>query len=239
LKLLKNRSIISVLCLFVAGIVAFVALPRFYQNREAVTTVYRAAAPIPRGTLIEARHIESAEVGAFNLTDRVITEQEFIIGQYALTDIPQHDLILPEKIGEFIFTQTLDTLMKQGRRLVSVTLPSNAAGLSGHLQSGDIVSVVVYIAQHDMFVTDEQTGFDMRLNVPAQTLLLPELQDISVYAIENSKAESMEDLQNSEEMTADTVPKTVTLIVSEEQAVKLVEAENTGKIHLVFERRIG
>jgi pilus assembly protein CpaB len=29
----------------------------------------------------------------------------------------------------------------------------------------------------------------------------------------------------------------VTLIVTEEQALKLVEAEYTGKIHLVFERR--
>lgn len=237
MNLLKNRTIIAGVCLAVAGIIAFVALPGFYADREATVTVYRAAEPIPRGTLIGAKHIESAEIGAFNLPDGVIVEQELIIGQFALTDIPKYDLILPEKLGEFIFTQTLDDLMAQGQRLVTVTLPSNAAGLSGHLESGDIVSVVVYIAAHDMFITDEETGFDVRVNIPAQTLLLPDLQEIAVYAVENAKAESMEDLQNSDETTVDYVPKTVTLIVTEEQAVMLVEAENTGKIHLVFERR--
>lgn len=237
MKLLKNRSVIAAACLILAAVVAFVMLPQFYNDREASVTVYRAAAFIPRGTLIGSQHIETADVGAFNLPDNVITDPELIIGLYALTDVPKDDLLFPEKLGDFLLSETLDDLMRHEQKLVTVTLPSNAAGVSGHLQSGDIVSVICYIAAHEQFVTDENTGFDMRVNIPAQTIIYPELMNISVYAIENAKAESMEELQNAEGTSVDTVPKTVTLIVTQEQAVKLVEAEYTGKIHLVFERR--
>jgi pilus assembly protein CpaB len=236
MKILKNRTIIAVACFILAAVVAFGILPRFYNDRESTVPVYRAAMSIPRGTLIASEHIESAEVGAFNLPDGVITDPEQIIGLYALTDIPKTDLILPGKLGEFLLSEALDTLMKQEQKLVTVTLPSNAAGVSGHLQSGDIVSVVCYIAAHEQFVTDENTGFDMRVNISAQTVSYPELRNIAVYAVENAKTESMDELQHAEG-TVDTVPKTVTLIVTEEQAIKLIEAEYTGKIHLVFERR--
>ena len=236
MKILKNRFLIAVVCLVIAAFIAFGVLPRFYIDREATVTLYRAAAVIPRGTQIGEQHIVSIEVGAFNLPDTVITDPDAIIGQYALTDIPKDDLFLPDKIGDFLFSETLDTLMKQDQRLVTVTLPSNAAGVSGHLQAGDIVSVVCYIAAHERFETDEYTGFDVRVNVPAETVVYPELQTISVFAIENAKTESMEEVRNAEGIV-DTVPKTVTLIVTEEQALKLIEAEYTGKIHLVFERR--
>jgi pilus assembly protein CpaB len=236
-KPFKNRSLIALICLALAGVVAFGMLPQFYMDREATTSVYRAAAYIPKGTLITSRHIVSVETGAFNLPDAVITEPDAIIGQYALTDIPKDDLFLPDKIGDFLFSETLDTLMKRKQRLVTVTLPSNASGVSGHLQAGDVVSVVIYTEEHERFVTDEETGYDVREIVPAETVLIPELQSITVFALENAKTESLEELRSAVDSATDLVPKTVTLIVTEEQAIKLIEAENTGKIHLVFERR--
>ncbi len=237
MKLLKNRTFVAVFCLFLAGIMAFVMLPNFYRDREATTTVLRAAVPVPRGMLIGEEHLVSAEVGALNLPDSVVTDAEQILGQYALTDIPKDDLILPGKTGDFLFSETLDTLMKKGQKLVTVTLPSIAAGVSGHLLSGDVVSVICYVEAHEQFETDEVTGFDVRVNIPAQTILVPELQNITVFAVENAKAEDIDDLETGDDTQPDTVPKTVTLIVTEEQALKLVEAEYTGKIHLVFERR--
>jgi len=236
-KLLKNRFLIAAACLLMAAAVAFVMLPQFYADRDATVTVYRAAAYIPRGTLIESRHITSIDVGAFNLPEHIITDPEAIIGRYALTDIPQDDSFLPEKIGDFLFSETLDTLMEQEQKLVTVTLPSNAAGLSGHLEAGDVVSVVCYIAAYERYVTDEETGFDVRESIPAETIIFPELRSITVFGIENARTEDIQELKTAEGTSVDTVPKTVTLIVSEEQALKLVEAEYTGKIHLVFEGR--
>jgi pilus assembly protein CpaB len=237
MKLLKNRTLIAAFCLLLAGIITFMMLPRFYSDRGAVTTVIRAAVPIPRGTLIVEEYLVSAEVGALNLPENAITDAEQILGQYALTDILKDDLILPGKTGSFLFSETLDTLMKKKQKLVTVTLPSNAAGVSGHLLPGDIVSVICYIEAHERFETDEATGFDIRENIPAQTRMVPELQDITVYAVENAKTEKIDELEADDDMQTDPIPKTVTLIVSKEQALKLVEAEYTGKIHLIFERR--
>lgn len=42
---------------------------------------------------------------------------------------------------------------------------------------------------------------------------------------------------NSQSSTGDPVPKAITLIATEAQAEKLIEAEYTGKLHLIFEKR--
>jgi pilus assembly protein CpaB len=46
-----------------------------------------------------------------------------------------------------------------------------------------------------------------------------------------------EQQKNSQSGTSDPVPKAVTLIVTEAQAEKLIQAEYTGKLHLIFEKR--
>lgn len=237
MKVLKNRYLIAGVCFLIAAIIAFAVLPGFYADREATATVYRAAESIPRGTQIEAKHLAAVEVGAFNLPANVITDPADVVGQYALIDIPQDDTLMPEKVGAFLFTETLDTLMKKDQRLVTVTVQSVAAGVSGHLEPGDVVSVVNFIEAYEMFETDPESGFDVRINVPAETVVYDELRSITVFDIENAKTQSMEDARSDEASSADPIPKTVTLIVTEEQALKLVEAEYSGKIHLVFEKR--
>lgn len=237
MKILKNRYLIAGICFFAAAIIAFAILPSFYANREATATVYRAGVSIPKGTQIEEKHLSAVEVGAYNLPASVLTDPEDVIGQYALTDIPKDDYIMPEKIGPFIFSETLDTVMKKNQRLVTVTLPSVAAGVSAHLEPGDVVSVVSFVEGYDRFETNPDTGFDVRVYVPSETTIYPELRSITVFDIENAKTESMENARNDEASSADPVPKTVTLIVTEEQATMLVEAEYCGKIHLIFERR--
>ncbi|GHU94316.1 hypothetical protein FACS1894208_05170 [Clostridia bacterium] len=71
--------------------------------------------------------------------------------------------------------------------------------------------------------------------MPSEIRIDDELRHITVFDVENAKTDSVSEEQPDENQ--DPVPKTVTLIVTEEQALKLVEAEYTGKIHLIFERR--
>ncbi|GHU94314.1 hypothetical protein FACS1894208_05160 [Clostridia bacterium] len=163
MKLLKNRYIIAAVCVFAAACIAFFVLPSFYQNKEATTTVYRAAANIQRGEQITAGDISAVEVGAFNLPPNVVTDSENVIGKIALTEIPKDDFLLPDKVGDFLYTDTLDKLMKQGKRLVSLTLPSTAAAVAGHIEQGDIVSVACFIAAYERFETDSETGMDTRI----------------------------------------------------------------------------
>lgn len=144
-------------------------------------------------------------------------------------------MILKEKISDYKADAVLDLLMQQDKRLVTISLPSIAAGMSSHLQVGDLVSVVSFIPAKEQ---QTQDGF---ISQPGKVVLNPELKLLTVYGIENASTESTETVkerkENSSNMSDDPVPKTITLIVTEAQALKLIEAEYTGKLHILFVKR--
>lgn len=237
MRFFKNRLFISGLCMALSGVLAFVILPGLYADKSATTTIVTVNEPIAAGTQLDEKMLAEATVGAYGLPAAVIKDKKQLIGKYVQTDLYKGDLMLPEKISEYQADATLDALMKAGQRLVTVSLPSMASGLSSHLQKGDIVSVVSYIPE------TTQQSMDGYSTQPGRVVLYPELQQLKVYDIENAKTESVETVKEEKErsnpLSDDPVPKTVTLITSEAQALKLIEAEYTGKIHLIFVKRGG
>lgn len=230
MKLLKNRIFLSVLCLAVAAAISFGLLPRFYENKSATVMVLRAAEDIPAGTEITDRQLATVEVGGYGLPEGMINDKDLILGKVALTDIAKGDYLFPQKLGEFLVNELFDRIVKNDQRLVTISVPSIAAGLSSHLQSGDMVTVAVFM----------ERASDGQASSP-QVILYPELKGLEVYSVENARtqdtAQMREQQKNSPSPTGDPVPKAVTLIVTEAQAEKLIQAEYTGKLHLIFEKR--
>jgi len=230
LKLLKNRIFLSILCLVLAAGVSFLLLPRFYENKSATVMVLRAAEDIPAGTEIADKHLASVEVGSFGLPEGVINDKALIMGKVVQTAIAKGDYFFPQKLGSFVADELLDRIMKNNQRLVTISVPSIAAGLSSHLQVGDIVTIAV-------FMEKASSGQDSS----PQVIIYPELHSLEVYSVENARtqdtAEVREQLSNGQSTTGDPVPKAITLIATEAQAQKLIEAEYTGKLHLIFEKR--
>ncbi|TEB05627.1 flagellar basal body P-ring biosynthesis protein FlgA [Pelotomaculum schinkii] len=230
MKLLKNRIFLSALCLILASAVSFLLLPRFYADKSATVTVLRAAQDIPAGTELTENQLVSVEVGSYGLPEGVINDKAQLIGKVAQTAIAKGDYLFPQKVGDYLADALLDRIVKNNQRLVTVSVPSIAAGLSSHLLAGDIVTVAVFL---------ESTA-DGQDSSP-QVILYPELKSLEVYSVENAKtqdtAEMREQLKESQSGSSDPVVKAVTLIVTEAQAKKLIEAEYTGKLHLIFEKR--
>ncbi|MCB8818427.1 Flp pilus assembly protein CpaB [Desulfosporosinus shakirovi] len=230
MKLLKNRIFLSVLCLVLAAGVSFLLLPRFYENKSATVIVLRAVEDIPAGTEITDKYLESVEVGGFGLPEGVINDKTLIVGKVVQTAIAKGDYFFPQKLGSFVADELLDRIVKNNQRLVTISVPSIAAGLSSHLQVGDIVTIAV-------FMQKASSGQDSS----PQVILYPELHSLEVYSVENARtqdtAEVREQLSNGQSTTGDPVPKAITLIATEAQAQKLIEAEYTGKLHLIFEKR--
>lgn len=230
MKLLKNRIFLSVLCLVLAAVVSFLLLPRFYADKSATVTVLRAAEDIPAGTELTEQHLVSVEVGSYGLPEGVLNDKTQLIGKVAQTDIAKGDYLFSQKVGDYLANELLDRIVKNNQRLVTVSVPSVAAGLSSHLLAGDIVTVAV-------FMEKASNGQDSS----PQVILYPELKGLEVYSVENARtqdtAEMREQQKESQSGSSDPVPKTVTLIVTESQAEKLIEAEYTGKLHLIFEKR--
>lgn len=98
---------------------------------------------------------------------------------------------------------------------MSVTIKSFATGLSGKLQSGDIVSVIV---------ADYQGK--------GETVIPPELQYVEVISV---TASTGYDANTGDASTEDKeLPSTVTVLVLPEQAKALAELEQDAKIHLAL-----
>lgn len=232
MKLLKNRIFLTVLCLVLAAGVSFLLLPRFYEDKGATVTVLRAAEDIPAGTELAEHHLVSVEVGSYGLPEDVINDKAQIVGKVAQTDISKGDYLFTQKLGNFVVNELLDRIAKNNQRLVTISLPSIAAGLSSHLLAGDIVTVAVFVER----ASDGQDS-------SPQVILYPELHSLEVYGIENARtqdtAEMREQQKESQSGSSDTVPKVVTLIVTEAQAKTLIQAEYSGKLHLIFEKRGG
>ncbi|MHB8076734.1 Flp pilus assembly protein CpaB [Desulfosporosinus fructosivorans] len=233
MRILKNRIFISALCIILAAAISFVLLPKLYADKGATVTVLRAAEDIPAGIRIEDKQLAAVEVGSFGLPDGIVNDKTLIVGKIAQTDIVKGDYLFPQKLGEFIADEKLDRIAAENKRLVTVSVPSIAAGLSSHLQSGDIVTVAVFSSQ-------KEEG-DTRQSASSQVILYPELKGLGVYSVENSRTQSTaqvrEQQAEKQQGSSDPIPKAVTLIVTEAQATKLIEAEYTGKLHLIFEKR--
>lgn len=208
-------------------------LPKFYENKGVAVTVLRAAEDIPEGTAIQNGHLAAVEVGKTGLPDGIINDKALLVGKIAQTDIAKGDYLFPQKIGDYIEDEKLDRIAKNDKRLVTISVLSIAAGLSSHLKSGDIVTVAVFANKKEEGATGRST--------PAQVILYPELKELEVYSVENSRTQSTaqfrEQQAENQSSSSDPIAKAVTLVVNEQQAAKLIEAEYTGKLHLIFEKR--
>lgn len=230
MKLLKNRIFLSALCLILAAGVSFILRPRFYENKSATVTVLRAAQDIPAGTELTDQNLVSVEVGSFGLPEGVLNDTAQIVGQVAQTDISKGDYFFPKKLGGYLADEQLDRIAENGQCLVTVSVESIAAGLSSHLKAGDTVTVAVFM----------EKSSDGQDSAP-QVIVYPELKGLKTYSVENAKtqdtARMRKEQEDSQSANNDPVAKAVTLIVTKAQAKQLIQAEYTGKLHLIFEKR--
>ncbi|MBE5039487.1 Flp pilus assembly protein CpaB [Ructibacterium gallinarum] len=216
MKFLQNKILIGAGCILLAGIFAFAVLPGMYQGKGGTERVIKVSGTVSAGTKIEEAMLTEVEVGSFGLPETVVKEKKDIVGKYARTEITPEDCIVKSKLSDYAANEKLDGILASGQKLVTVTLPSIAAGVGNHLQAGDVISLICY-----------------KDDVP---MVYEELKNIEVYSIENDAAQDIAEVNAAEEKS-DTVAATLTLIVNDTQAKRLVEAEYSGKLHAVFERK--
>ena len=215
MKIFQNKIVVGVICIVIAAILAFFFLPSISKSKSNTETIFVVKNAVAEGTKIEESMLVEKEVGSYGLPQSIIKDKDKIVGKYASCDITPDDLILSSKLSDYAANQKLDKVMSQGNMLVTVSLDSVASAVGNHLKSGDIISIVGYA--NDAVVVYE------------------ELKALEVYSIENENAEKLEDVENNEE--AEHLASTVTLIVNQVQAEKLIQAEYSGKVHAVFVKR--
>ena len=215
MNFLKNRSTVGVICILLSLLICFGITPLFNQSISEKVEIVRIVKEVKSGDEITKDMVQTVEVGSYGLPENVIRQKETVIGKYATADMSVGDYILSIKLSDTPAAENAYLYNLDGtKQAMSVTIKSFANGLSGKLQSGDIVSVIA--ADYKKQGT---------------TIIPAELKYVEVISV---TASSGYDANTGEASSSDDreLPTTVTLLVTPEQSKALAELEADGKLHL-------
>ncbi|BAL01693.1 hypothetical protein OBV_44940 [Oscillibacter valericigenes Sjm18-20] len=220
----KNRTVIGVICIVLSLLICFAVTPLFNQSISQKTEIVRVTQPIKIGEAITKDMVQTVEVGGYNLPEDVVRHTDTVIGKYASADLVPGDYIIASKIADAPATENAYLYNLTGeKQAISVSVKSFAAGLSGKLISGDIVSIVApdYKKQ-------------------GVTVIPLELQYVEVIAVtadtgydaNQQDGKSNPSSEQEQEDAEKELPATVTLLVTPEQSKILAELEADGTLHV-------
>ena len=216
MSLFKNRTVVGVICILLSLLICFGVTPLFNKSVSQKTEIVRVVKEIKAGEEITKEMVQTAEVGGFGLPENVLRQSESVVGKYAKADLSIGDYILNTKLSDTPAAENTYLYNLDGtKQAMSVTIKSFANGLSGKLESGDIVSVIApdYKKQ-------------------GSTVIPAELKYVEVISVTASSGYDANTGEAPAENDERELPSTVTLLVSPEQSKALAELESDGKLHL-------
>jgi len=213
MKLLRNRTVLGIVCIVAALIICFVITPLVNAGLSQKTTIVRFVVPVKAGEAITKNMVQEVEVGNYNLPENVLGSIEAVEGKYLTADVYAGDYVLREKVSIEPAAENKYLYSLNGeKQAMSVTINTFAEGLSGKLKSGDIVSVIA----------PNYLGL-------GETVIPAELKYLEVIAV---TAKSGDDANTDERVEERELPSTVTVLVRPEQSKILARLEAEGDIHL-------
>lgn len=216
MNLFKNRMVVGVLCIVISLLICFGLTPLFNKGISQKTEIVRVTKEIKVGEVITQDKVKTVEVGGYNLPENVIRTKANAVGTYALADLSIGDYILNTKVSKTPSAENAYLYHLDGsKQAISITIKSFANGLSGKLQSGDIVSVIApdYKKQ-------------------GATVIPPELKYVEVISVTASNGYDANTGEQETSKDEKELPSTVTLMVTPEQGNLLASLESDGKTHL-------
>ena len=218
MSVIKNRTVIGILCIVLSLVICFVVTPLFNKSISKKTEIVRVVKPIKIGDEITKDMVKRVEVGAYNLPEDVVRTMEEVTGKYASAAMVPGDYIIHSKIADEPAAENAYLYSLNGeKQAVSLSIRAFANGLSGKLISGDIVSVIAP---------------DYRKQ--GATVIPPELQYVEVIAVTANSGYDANTAEKGDKEEEKELPGTVTLLATPEQSKILAELEADGKPHLAL-----
>ena len=215
---MKNRTVIGIICMVLAVIITFAIAPIVNKLTSDTTSVIRLSADVKQGTQITEDKVETAEVKTGSIPAGVISDKSAVIGKYASSNLYAGDYFTEGKLtGEANTADDVFASLDGTKVAVSITIDTFAAGLSGKLQNGDVISVIV---------TDKDTG---NTSIPGA------LKYVKIITTTTAGGVDKDSVVKNDDGTYE-LPSTVTVLVSTEQAKLLAkyEANSTMQTALVY-----
>ena len=204
---MKNRTVIGAICMAMAIVVTFLVAPIVNKLSSDTTEVIRLSSDIKQGVQITSDNLETVNVKSDSVPSGIINDPEQIIGKYAASALYAGDYLTNAKLaGEPNSASDVFASLDGSMLAVSVTINSFASGLSGKLENGDIVSIIV---------TDKENE---------STVIPDALKYLKVITTTTAGGIDQDSIIKNEDGSYE-VPSTVTLLVNEEQARLLAQYE--------------
>ena len=219
-NLMKNRIVIGLICIILSLVICFGLTPMFNNALKSKVSLVRVNTEIRRGDQITEKMLTTVEVGGYNLPGNVVYRMEDVVGRYANTDLYKGDYILESKLSDTSLLKNAYLSKLNGENLaISVSIKTFAAGLSGKLEAGDIVTLIA-----------------SDVGEKRETLVLPELRYVEIIATTASSGADIDVQADAGKGEEQELASTITVLATPEQARLLAELEQTGKLHaaLVF-----
>ena len=204
---MKNRTILGVIFSILALVIMFVVAPFFTQLATNDISCVRLKADVLRGTQITAAHLEEVSVPSYAIPAGAYKSASEVVGKYAASTLYAGDYLTTGKLSATSISAA-DALenIEDGKVAMSIPISSFSGSLSGKLQNGDIVQI--WIRREP-----EEAG---GVFVPA------ELQWVEVITTTTGDGIDKDQIVVNSDGSF-SMPSTVTVIVSELQAQRLVE----------------
>ena len=217
----NKRFLIVLVGALMFGVLAAVTVSKYLSRAQAysnsLTKVAVAKVAIPIGSKIVAEQITVVNFPKESTPDGAYDSVEKLAGRVAVTNIAAREPITEARLAPEGTAAGLSAVIPEGYRAMTVKV-DDAAGISGFIQPGTMVDVVVTID-------------------PAETA--SNQNPISKIVLQNIKVlASGQNIDKPEDEREAKSVKAVTLQVTPEQAEKLALASAEGKLQLVMRNTI-
>jgi pilus assembly protein CpaB len=216
----NKRFFIVLVGALIFGVLAAVSVSKYLSSAQAYTKnlnkVAVAKVAIPIGSKIIAEQIMVVQFPKESTPDGAFDSAEKLAGRVAVVNIGAREPITESRLAAEGTAAGLSAIIPEGYRAMTVKV-DDAAGISGFIQPGTMVDVVVTIDPEGSSRQD-----------PISKIVL---QNIKVLA-NGQNIDKPEDEREAKSV------KAVTLQVTPEQAEKLALASSEGKLQLVMRSQI-
>lgn len=209
---------IGIICMVLAVAITFLITPIVNKITGDTLNVYGIANDIKQGAQITEANVKVIGVRKDSLPQGAISDKSKIVGMYAISNLYAGDVYTSSKLTNNPNTASDVFATLDGSQVaMSFTIDTFAAGLSGKLENGDIISIIV---------SDKDTG---------KTVIPSALKYVKVITTTTSGGIDKEMVVANDDGSFE-LPSTVTVIVSTEQAKILAgyEKDATMQVALVY-----
>jgi pilus assembly protein CpaB len=207
-----------VLLAVVSGLSAAVGVKRLREQPAAASpekvSILVAAAALPRGTMVSADSVTLRDYPKELVPSSAITRVEDALERFVYIPLAKDEPVLDGKLLLKGAGRGLAPLIPKGMRAFTINTPNLASGVAGFVLPGNKVDVLLTVSNTG---TNDETG-------GGSTTTL--LQNVEILAVDQRVEAPADNKVDAKEL------RSVTLLVTPDQAAKLDLGQNKGMLHL-------